>query len=90
MKTIKTLLLLLLFAIILTFAYQNLELVQVNFIKWSITVPFSLTIFLTFIAGGLAGILAVVLLRTKKKEIHHIEQTKNKPEGKPDNRELLK
>lgn len=86
MKTIKTFLLLLLFAIILTFAYQNLEVVHVTFIKWSITVPFSLTIFLAFIAGGLAGVLSVFLLRTKKKEVHHVEKTESKPESKPENK----
>jgi uncharacterized integral membrane protein len=48
MKAVKIIVLLLLFAIVLTFAYQNLEKVDVTFISWSITVPFSLTFFFIF------------------------------------------
>lgn len=68
MKTVKIIFLLLLFAIVLAFAYQNLEKVDVTFINWSISVPFSLAIFLSFIIGVLAGILAIVSSKKKKRE----------------------
>lgn len=77
MKAVKILILLLLFAIVLTFAYQNLEKVNVTFINWSITVPFSLTIFLSFIMGVLAGGLAIYFVRKKKKD-DDVEQTEAK------------
>jgi len=68
MKTVRLVILLLLFAIVLTFAYQNLEKVNVTFIIWNIALPFSLTIFLSFIIGALAGCLAIFSLKKKKKE----------------------
>lgn len=67
MKAVKIIFLFLLFAIVLTFAYQNLEKVNFTFIIWSITVPFSLTIFLSFIIGVIAGGLAVFSSKKKKK-----------------------
>lgn len=67
MKAFRIILLLMLFAIVLTFAYQNLEKVNVTFIAWSIAVPFSLTIFLSFIIGVIAGGLAVFSSKKKKK-----------------------
>lgn len=68
MKAFRLVILLLLFAIVLTFAYQNLERVNVTFIAWSITVPFSLTFFLSFIIGALAGGLVIFSSMKRKKE----------------------
>ncbi|MFO7573779.1 MAG: LapA family protein [Bacteroidales bacterium] len=81
MKALKIIFLLLLFAIVLTFAYQNLEKVNVTFINWSITVPFSLTIFLSFIIGVLAGVLAISSSRKKKKEKSDVELTEARVEN---------
>ncbi len=78
MKAVKIVILLLLFAIVLTFAYQNLEKVDVTFIIWSITLPFSLAIFLSFIIGVLAGGLAIFSLRKKKKDDNCEEQADTK------------
>lgn len=78
MKAIRIVVLLLLFAIVLTFAYQNLEKVNVTFIHWSITVPFSLTIFLSFIIGALAGGLVIFSSKKKKKDDNCVEQTETK------------
>ena len=77
MKIIKTLALLLLLAIVLTFAYQNLEVVDVTFISWSITVPFSLTILLSFIIGVLIGGLSLCFVG-KKKKIDDVKPIENK------------
>lgn len=78
MKTVKIVILLLLFAIVLTFAYQNLEKIDVTFITWSITAPFSLTIFLSFIIGVIAGGLAIFSSGKKKKDKDDMAQTDTK------------
>ncbi|MDD2278336.1 MAG: LapA family protein [Bacteroidales bacterium] len=83
MKALKISALLLLFALVLTFAYQNLEKVDVTFISWSITVPFSLTILLSFIIGVLTGSLALCFVGKKKKK-DKVEQLENKSD-KTDN-----
>jgi uncharacterized integral membrane protein len=80
MKTVKIIFLLLLFAIVLAFAYQNLEKVNVTFINWSISVPFSLAIFLSFIIGVLAGILAIVSSKKKKREESDLDAAAAKSE----------
>lgn len=78
MKAVKIIVLLLLFAIVLTFAYQNLEKVNLTFISWIIALPFSLTIFLSFIIGVLAGGLAFFSTGKKKKEKGGVDQTDTK------------
>ena len=75
MKAVKIIFLLLLLAIVLTFAYQNLEKVNVTFINWSITAPYSLTILISFIIGVLAGGLAIFYSGKKKKDYDDVEQT---------------
>jgi len=84
MKAVKIVILLLLIAVVLTFAYQNLERVNVTIISWSITVPFSLTIFLSFFTGALAGVLAMCSSRKKKKEkddVNRAEANSDKTEN---------
>lgn len=78
MKAVKIIFLFLLLAIVLTFAYQNLESVNVTFITWSITVPFSLTIFLSFIIGVLAGGLVVFSIKKRKEEESNLDQKTTK------------
>lgn len=73
MKTGKIVMLLLLFAIVLIFAYQNLEEVNVSFINWSTTVPFSLTIFLSFFIGVLAGALVMCCRGDKRRDDNKIK-----------------
>lgn len=68
MKAFRIILLLLLFAIVLTFAYQNLERVNVTFIAWSMSLPFSLAFFLSFIMGTIAGGLVVFSSMKRKKD----------------------
>ncbi|GAB7089140.1 lipopolysaccharide assembly protein LapA domain-containing protein [Marinifilum fragile] len=68
MKIIKILALLLLLITVLIFAFQNLVEVDVNFISWSITTPFSLTIILTFVVGVITGSLLLLLVERKKKK----------------------
>lgn len=84
MKAFKILVLFLLFALVLTFAYQNLEKVELTFITWSITVPFSLTIFLSFIIGLLAGGLGLFFIAGNKKKKNDTKQNDNKSD-KTDN-----
>lgn len=78
MKTFKIIILLLLFLILLAFAYQNLEKVNITFISWNIAVPFSLTTFISFIIGVLAGGLAIFPSRKKKKDKNCEEQKEPK------------
>jgi len=78
MKAVKIIFLLLLLAIVLTFAYQNLEKVNVTFIRWSTSITFSLTIFFSFIIGALAGVLAMCSSSKKKKEEDDVNQTEAK------------
>lgn len=78
MRAVKIIFLFLLLAIVLTFAYQNLEKVNVSFIAWSINVPFSLTTFLSFIIGVLAAGLAIFSKRKKKKDEGSVDQTDTK------------
>jgi len=68
MKSAKILIPLLLIALLLTFAYQNLAKVDVTFLLWKITIPFSLTVFVSFLIGAVSGSLMVVYLRNKKKD----------------------
>lgn len=79
MRAGKFILLLLLLAIILTFVYQNLEKVTVTFVSWSITVPFSLTTFLSFIIGVITGGLAIWSAKRKKKNRSGGEPAEAKP-----------
>ncbi len=83
MKPFKFIVLFLLIASLLTFAYQNLQKVNVNFIVWNKLVPFSLTIFLAFLAGLITGAIIFFFLgkksKTKKKDTQNsIEETYSK------------
>jgi len=87
MKAFRIILLLLLFAIVLTFAYQNLEKVNVTFIAHSIAVPFSLTFFLSFIMGTIAGGLVVFSSMKSKKDEGGSESTTTTESPKTENKE---
>jgi uncharacterized integral membrane protein len=82
MKAIKIIILFLMFAIVLTFAYQNLEKVNVTFINWIITVPFSLTIFLSFSIGVIIGGVVIFSSRKKKKDNNCEDQSETKYDNK--------
>lgn len=66
-RIIRLVVALLLIAIILAFAYQNLENVSVTFIAWSIEVPFSLAVLTTFLIGLITGVTGYCFLGKKKK-----------------------
>lgn len=76
MKSIKIFIPLLFVALLLTFAYQNLDIVNVTFLFWKINIPFSLTVFISFIFGTISGSLIVVYLRNKKKGKKDMEGTR--------------
>lgn len=65
MIKLKISVLLLLLAIILTFAIQNIVNIDIKFIGWSISMPLSLTIILTFFTGVITGVLTLILLKKK-------------------------
>ncbi len=76
MKPFKFIVLFLLIASVLTFAYQNLQKVNVNFIVWNKLVPFSLTIFLAFLAGLISGGIIFFFLGKKSKNKKKEKQRK--------------
>lgn len=67
MKGLKIIVLVLLVGVIMTFAYQNLEYVNISFIKWSVSLPLSLTVLLSFIIGLSVGIILFYYMKISKK-----------------------
>lgn len=67
MKVLKIIVLILLVGLIMTFAYQNLEYVNITFIKWSVSLPLSLTVLLSFIIGLSVGLILFYYLKISQK-----------------------
>ena len=63
MKFLKTFLLLLLLGVAVTFIVQNLETVQLSFLKWSVTIPLSFATAIIYILGAISGGLIFSILK---------------------------
>jgi lipopolysaccharide assembly protein A len=63
MRLVKTILLVLLIASIALFTFQNMELVQLNFLNASLDVPLSLASVSIYILGGISGGLVYSLFK---------------------------
>ncbi|MEA1873794.1 MAG: LapA family protein [Bacteroidota bacterium] len=63
MKIFKTIVLILLLAIILTFTIQNIELAKFKFLNWSIEIPLSVASIVIYVLGAATGGLLFSLLR---------------------------
>ena len=63
MRIIKTILLLLLIGVAVIFIVQNLETVQLSFLKWSVTIPLSFATAIIYILGAISGGLVFSLLK---------------------------
>lgn len=87
MKALKIILLILLVGVIMTFAYQNLEFVNITFIKWSVSLPLSLTVLLSFIIGLSVGLILFYYL--KKSQKNDLKKNKNDCEEQKENIENL-
>ncbi len=87
MKALKIILLILLVGVIMTFAYQNLEYVNITFIKWSISLPLSLTVLISFIIGLLVGLILFYYLKISQK--NDLKKIKNDCEEQKENIENL-
>lgn len=55
MKTLKTILVIILVAIALVFSFQNFETVRISFYKWSAEMPLSFAIIGIYFFGALTG-----------------------------------
>ena len=63
MKFLKTFVLLLLFGVAVIFIVQNLETVQLPFLKWSVTIPLSFATAIIYILGAISGGLIFSILK---------------------------
>ena len=63
MRIIKTFVLLLLLGVAVIFIVQNLETVQLSFLKWSVTIPLSFATAIIYILGAISGGLVFSLLK---------------------------
>ena len=64
MRIIKTILLLLLIGVAVIFIVQNLETVQLSFLKWSVTtIPLSFATAIIYILGAISGGLIFSILK---------------------------
>jgi len=81
MKIFKTIMLILLLAIILTFTIQNIELAKFKFLNWSVELPLSVASIVIYVLGAATGGLLFSLL---KKVTSPSEKEKSE---KPDKRE---
>jgi lipopolysaccharide assembly protein A len=63
MRLIKTILLVLLIVSIALFTFQNMELVQLNFLNVSLDVPLSIASVSIYILGGISGGLIFSLFK---------------------------
>lgn len=68
MKKIKVVAALLLVAGLVIFLLQNLSLVQVDFLAWSVELPISVPIFVGFFVGGIAARPLLRFLNDRRKE----------------------
>lgn len=55
MKTVKSIVLVILLALVLIFAVQNMEIVQVKFLTWSVAMPRSLLVMVLLLIGFVLG-----------------------------------
>ena len=69
MKFLKTILLLLLIGVAVIFIVQNLETVQLSFLKWSVTIPLSFATAIIYILGAISGGLVFSLLKNLTIEV---------------------
>ena len=63
MKFLKTFVLLLLFGVAVIFIVQNLETVQLSFLKCSVTIPLSFATAIIYILGAISGGLIFSILK---------------------------
>lgn len=63
MKTLKTILVIILVVIALVFAFQNFQTVDISFYKWSVEMPLSVAILGIYIFGALSGGILFSLLK---------------------------
>ena len=63
MRIIKTFVLLILLGVAVIFIVQNLETVQLSFLKWSVTIPLSFATAIIYILGAISGGLVFSLLK---------------------------
>ena len=63
MKFLKTFVLLLLFGVAVIFIVQNLETVQLSFLKLSVTIPLSFATAIIYILGAISGGLIFSILK---------------------------
>jgi uncharacterized integral membrane protein len=83
MRIFKTIVLILLLAIILTFTIQNIELAKFKFLNWSIEIPLSVASIVIYVLGAATGGLLFSLLKkvTSPSEKEKLEKTdKREPE----------
>ncbi|HRW21858.1 MAG TPA: LapA family protein [Bacteroidales bacterium] len=72
MKIFKTIILILLVAILVVFAAQNIEIVRFTFIKWHLELPLAVASIALYILGAISGSMVFSLL---KKITHTSEKT---------------
>ena len=63
MKFLKTFVLLLLLGVAVIFIVQNLETVQLSFLKWRVTIPLSFATAIIYILGAISGGLIFSILK---------------------------
>ena len=56
------------------FIFQNIDLVDINFLFWHITISRALMIFVVFLIGVILGILLKSLKRGKEKTVEKSDQ----------------
>ena len=77
MKRPKLIFLVTLGVIVLILIFQNTEVTTINLLFWTLAMPRSLLLSLTFMMGALAGVIAVHLLKKKKAQKSRVEKTES-------------
>ncbi len=68
MRTIRTIVIVLLFAVLLIVMVQNAQPVTFNFLNWHYQVSQLLLVVIVFVIGWLSGFIAAKLARKKKED----------------------
>jgi len=73
-NNLKLFLVLLLLFLVVVFAVQNSNTMEIKLIFWSLNIPLAIALFFAFFAGIIVGILAIKLFFKKKETTEKLEK----------------
>jgi len=74
MNYLKSIILLLFVVAILIFSFQNMDLVDLRFLKWNLRIPLSLASIFLYLLGAFSGGIVLALLKKLLKETPKTEK----------------